>query len=160
MALMQDMARDRRILKQADVVMLAKLMPNLFDADTWAANYDYYSARTAHGSSLSLSAHALVAAQLGRVDRAYQHFQHSLALDLCDSMGNLGDGIHMANLGGIWQAAVFGFAGVRLDPLAEHGIRIAPALPDAWDRLETRVIVRGRRARMAVTKYRTELTWE
>ncbi len=160
MALMQDMARERRILKQADVVMLAKLMPNLFDADTWAANYDYYSARTAHGSSLSLSAHALVAAQLGRVVQAYQHFHHGLALDLCDSMGNLGDGIHMANLGGIWQAAVFGFAGVRLDPLAEHGIRIAPALPDAWDRLETRVVVRGRRARLAVTKCRTELTWE
>ena len=160
MALIQDMARHRKILKQADVVMLAKLLPNLLDRDTWAANYDYYSARTAHGSSLSPSAHALVAAELGRGDQAYQHFQRSLALDLCDSMGNLGDGIHMANLGGIWQAAVFGFAGVRLDPQAEHGIRIAPALPDAWDRLETSVVVRGRPARLAVTRRRTELTWE
>jgi len=160
MSSIQDMARHRRILKQADVVMLAKLLPNLFDRDTWAANYDYYSARTAHGSSLSPSAHALVAAELGRGDQAYQHFQHSLALDLCDSMGNLGDGIHMANLGGIWQAAVFGFAGVRLDPQAEQGIRIAPALPDAWDRLETSIVVRGRRARLAVTRRRTELTWE
>jgi trehalose/maltose hydrolase-like predicted phosphorylase len=66
----------------------------------------------------------------------------------------------MANLGGIWQAAVFGFAGVRLDPQAEHGICIAPALPDAWDRLETAVVVHGRRARLVVTRYRTELTWE
>ena len=160
MALIQDMARHRRILKQADVVMLAKLMPNLFGTDVWTANYDYYSARTAHGSSLSPSAHALVAARLTRVGQAYQHFSRSLALDLCDSMGNLGDGIHMANLGGIWQAAVFGFAGVRLDPQAEHGICIAPALPDAWDRLETAVVVHGRRARLVVTRYRTELTWE
>jgi len=160
MALIQDLARHRRILKQADVVMLAKLMPNLFGADVWMANYDYYSARTAHGSSLSPSAHALTAARLGRVDQAYQHFRRSLALDLCDSMGNLGDGIHMANLGGIWQAAVFGFAGVRLDPQAEHGIRIAPALPDAWDRLETSIVVRGRRVSLAVTRRRTELTWE
>jgi trehalose/maltose hydrolase-like predicted phosphorylase len=66
----------------------------------------------------------------------------------------------MANLGGIWQAAVFGFAGVRLDPQAEHGIRIAPTLPDAWDRLETSIVVQGRRARLAVTRRRTELTWE
>jgi len=156
----QDMASYRRILKQADVVMLAKLLPALFDSDTWAANYDYYSARTAHGSSLSPSVHALVAAELGRSDQAYKHFQRGLALDLCDSMGNLGDGIHMANLGGIWQAAVFGFAGVRLDPQAEHGIRMAPALPDAWDRLETSIVVQGRRARLAVTRRRTELTWE
>jgi trehalose/maltose hydrolase-like predicted phosphorylase len=160
MALIQDMARHRRLLKQADVVMLAKLLPDLFDRDTWAANYDYYSARTAHGSSLSPSAHALVAARLGRDDQAYRHFQRSLALDLCDSMGNLGDGIHMANLGGIWQAAVFGFAGARLDAQAEHGIRVAPLLPDAWDRLEASIVVRGRRARLAVTRCRTELTWE
>ena len=160
MELIQDMARHRRLLKQADVVMLAKLLPDLFARDTWAANYDYYSARTAHGSSLSPSAHALVAAELGRRDQAYRHFQRGLALDLCDSMGNLGDGIHMANLGGIWQAAVFGFAGVRLDPQAEHGIRIAPTLPNAWDRLETSMVVQGRRARLAVTRRRTELTWE
>ena len=33
--------------------------------------------------------------------------------DLRNPRGNAGDGIHAASTGGVWQAAVFGFAGLR-----------------------------------------------
>ena len=34
-------------------------------------------------------------------------------IDLSDNMGNAARGLHMATMGGLWQAAVMGFGGVR-----------------------------------------------
>ena len=38
--------------------------------------------------------------------------------------GNAGDGIHGASAGGLWQAAVFGFAGLQF---SEEGPRLQPS---------------------------------
>jgi trehalose/maltose hydrolase-like predicted phosphorylase len=56
----------------------------------------------------------------------------SASIDLDDRMGNAAQGIHMAAAAGLWQAAVFGFGGVR--PEGEC-LRIDPHLPDSWSRL-------------------------
>ena len=52
--------------------------------------------------------------------------------DLRDVRGNAGDGIHGASAGGLWQAAVFGFAGLQF---AESGPSLQPNLPAGWKRL-------------------------
>lgn len=79
-----------------------------------AANYAYYEPRTDHGSSLSPSIHAAVAARLGLRREAERYWRRSLWLDLTNAMGNTAHGVHGACLGGTSQALVFGFLDVRM----------------------------------------------
>ena len=48
------------------------------------------------------------------------------AIDLADNMGNAARGLHMAAMGGLWQAAVMGFAGIRR---RGEALAVEPALP-------------------------------
>ncbi|MEO6351051.1 MAG: hypothetical protein ABIP53_10410, partial [Candidatus Limnocylindrales bacterium] len=67
---------ETQIIKQPDVLMLAALLPDTFTHEELGANYDYYDPRTDHsyGSSLGPGIQALLAARLGRVGEAYEHF--------------------------------------------------------------------------------------
>jgi trehalose/maltose hydrolase-like predicted phosphorylase len=47
----------------------------------------------------------------------------------------------MGSLGGIWQAAVFGFGGLSM---VADGLRLDPHLPPSWQLLRFRVQWRGR----------------
>ena len=48
------------------------------------------------------------------------------AIDLADNMGNAARGLHMATMGGLWQAAVMGFAGLQR---RDEALLIDPHLP-------------------------------
>jgi len=85
--------------------------------------------------------HAILACDLGKLDEAYEHFMRAALMDLHNSRGNTADGIHAASAGGLWQAVVFGFGGVRL---TDKGPVAAPRLPAHWQRLQFRLQVRGR----------------
>ena len=58
--------------------------------------------------------HALVAVRLTYSDLALRCFQHAVTIDLADTQTATTGGLHMAALGGTWQAAAFGFAGLSL----------------------------------------------
>jgi kojibiose phosphorylase len=64
---------------------------------------------------------------------AYEHFMLAARADLRDVRGNAGHGIHAASAGGVWQAIVFGFAGLRL---REDGYDLTPCLPAHWRRVQ------------------------
>ncbi len=130
-----------KIIKQADVVMLVHLLWDRLPADVRKANFDYYEPRCGHGSSLSPAIHALVAARLGKIALAERYFRQAAEIDLADNMGNAAGGVHAATLGGLWQAAVFGFAGLRL---AEEKPEHRPNLPPSWRSLSMRFQWRGR----------------
>jgi kojibiose phosphorylase len=132
-----------QIIKQPDVLMLAALLPETFSRRELVANYDYYDPRTDHtyGSSLGPGIQALLAARLGRVDDAYEHFLRAARVDLTDDRGNTQDGTHAATDGALWQALVFGFAGVEFDG---DDVRTTPNLPAHWSRLAFRLTHRGR----------------
>ncbi len=136
-------ARTQRaqVLKQADVVMLLALLWECFPQTVRAANFRYYEPRTAHGSSLSPPIHALVAARLGDVTLAERYLVRTAAIDLDDTMNNAAQGIHIAAQGGLWQAVVFGFGGVRY---RSDGLELDPHLPSAWQRLTFSLQWRGR----------------
>ena len=121
-----------QVLKQADVVLLLYLLWDRFPPPVRDANFRYYEPRTGHGSSLSPAIHALMAARLGDMELAQRFFQQAAEIDLANTMGNAAGGIHIAALAGLWQAAVFGFAGVRWDP---NGLALDPHLPPGWRRL-------------------------
>jgi kojibiose phosphorylase len=132
-------ANERQVLKQADVIMLLCLFRDEFDEATWRANWDAYMPITDHrfGSSLGPSFHAWAACEVSRPDEAYAHFMLAARADLRNPRGNAEDGIHAASTGGVWQAAVFGFAGLRPAPAvsATGGHIVRPRLPRHWRRL-------------------------
>jgi kojibiose phosphorylase len=130
-----------KIIKQADVVMLLHLLWDELAPSVRRANFDHYLPQTAHGSSLSPAIHAAVAARLGLPETADRLFHQTAAIDL-GRTGNAAGGVHMAALGGLWQAAVLGFAG--LSPLSSV-LRMSPKLPPHWKELRFRLHWRGRR---------------
>ena len=138
-------------LKQADIVMLHFLLRNEFDMDTIEENYDFYSTRTDHeyGSSLGPAMHALVANWIDRPDEAYQHFLRAGKADLYDVRGNVTDGIHAASLGGIWQAVVFGFAGLTV---TDSGWTVKPKLPKGWQAVKFKFWHKGQLEEVSVEK--------
>ena len=129
-----------KVVKQADVLMLCHVLADEIDDATTRANYDYYEPITSHGSSLSPGIHSAVAARLGDVAAATEYFKMTAAIDLGDNMGNAAAGLHMATMGGLWQAAVMGFCG-----LMRHGeaLQVDPHLPKAWKRARLPLRFRG-----------------
>jgi trehalose/maltose hydrolase-like predicted phosphorylase len=63
-------------------------------------------------------------------------------MDLDDMSGSTAGGLHLATMGGLWQALAFGFAGLR--PRAGI-LHMDPVLPPSWSVLDLRVRFRGSR---------------
>jgi kojibiose phosphorylase len=141
-----------KVVKQADVVMLCYILSDEISDDVARANYDYYEPITSHGSSLSPGIHAAVAAQFGELDDAVKDFKMATAIDLADNMGNAARGLHMATMGGIWQAAVMGFAGLQR---RGEALRVDPHLPPKWKSLRVPLRFRGARAVFDVRRRRS-----
>jgi len=141
--------RRTKVIKQADVVLLLYLLWDRFPPEVREANFRYYERRCGHGSSLSPSIHALVAARLGDVELAEHYFRQAAEIDLANNMGNAAGGVHAAALGGLWQAVVFGFAGLRFGP---ERPALDPHLPRTWRSLRFPIQWRARTARMSVSR--------
>ncbi len=129
-----------QVLKQADVVLAMFLRSERFPVDQKRRNFDFYDPITTGDSSLSSCVQAVVAAEVGYDDLAFEYFNRSLYLDLSDSHGNTAQGVHVANAGGVWAGVVHGFAG-----MVEQGnhIEFTPRLPAAWDGLRFRLCRHG-----------------
>jgi len=63
-------------------------------------------------------------------------------------------GLHLATMGGIWQAVVAGLAGARV---RDGVLTVDPRLPSAWDGLQLRFRCLGRKVRLDITHERTEI---
>jgi kojibiose phosphorylase len=136
-----------RVLKQADVVQLLALFPDRFDREQMRIAYETYEPLTCHDSSLSRSMHAIVAAWIGREDEALRMWDESVGLDL--SPGAAAEGIHAACAGANWQAAVFGFGGVRT-AMQSDVLVIEPHLPKRWSRLRFPLVWKGQPLRITI----------
>lgn len=127
--------RASQIIKQADVLMLHHMVPGEVPPGSLGPTLDFYEPRTAHGSSLSPAIHAALFARAGRPERALELFRMAARLDLDDLTGTTAGGLHLATLGGVWQALASGFLGVRL---GEAALGIDPVLPESWTALSLR----------------------
>jgi trehalose/maltose hydrolase-like predicted phosphorylase len=121
-----------QLIKQADVLMLHHLVPDEVVDGSLESCLAFYEPRTAHGSSLSPAIHASLLARAGQPERALDLFRMATRLDLDDLTGTTAGGLHLATMGGVWQALAFGFLG-----LAAEGstLAIRPNLPKAWSAL-------------------------
>ena len=132
-----------QIIKQADVLMLLTVLDQQFDLHTKKVNWDYYFPITDHdfGSSLTPAFHVILACELGMTETAYQMFMKGTLVDLEDPRGNASEGIHDASAGAVWQAAVLGFAGLRL---TEDGFTTNVHWPNDWTRLAFNCFYKGK----------------
>lgn len=129
-----------QVSKQADVLVLMYLRGSLFSDEVKEKNFHYYEARCLHDSSLSYSAHSIMASEIGDLKLAKSLFKKALSIDLNNNPYAAAQGIHAASMGGIWQCIVNGFAGVRLT--ADH-LRIAPRLPERFKSIQFGIFWRG-----------------
>jgi alpha,alpha-trehalose phosphorylase len=145
----------KQVCKQADLVMALFTRGDAFSAEEKARDFSYYEPLTVRDSSLSACIQAVVAAEVGHLELAYDYFGEAALLDLGDLHHNTRDGVHLAALAGAWIAAVAGFGGMR-----DHGgeLSFAPRLPAELARLAFRVCFRGRRIKVEFDHRRARYT--
>ena len=136
----RDQVVDTQAIKQADVVMLLNLFPQLYSPDIVKKNVLFYEKRTLHDSSLSYCAHAQACANIGELDMAENFFKKALEVDLVDNPYDSTDGLHAAAMGGIYNCLIQGFAGVSAD---DSALYITPHLPKEWKKMEFVVMYKG-----------------
>ncbi|WP_328348970.1 glycoside hydrolase family 65 protein [Micromonospora sp. NBC_00421] len=139
----------RQVVKQADLVLAMQRCPGEFTAEAKARNFAYYQARTVRDSSLSAGSQAVLAAELGHLDLAYDLFAEAALHDLADLGDKTSDGLHLAALAGAWTAVVEGFGGLR-DDTGE--LSFDPRLPAPIHRLAFHLRWRGQRLRVTLTR--------
>ena len=136
-----------QVVKQADLVFALYMCSECFGAEQRARDFEYYEAITVRDSSLSACVQAVMAAEVGHTELAYDYLGESAFIDLRDLASNTRDGVHLAALAGSWLVAVAGFGGMR-----DHGrtLHFSPRLPAQLSRLSFRMLYRGRRLRVTV----------
>jgi alpha,alpha-trehalose phosphorylase len=103
----------KQVIKQADVILAMFLLDDLFPAEVKKRNFDFYDPLTTGDSSLSSCVEAIIAAQIGDMDKAIRYGMAALLMDLADAGGNVKDGCHIASMGGTWMLFAYGFGGMR-----------------------------------------------
>ena len=139
----------KQVLKQADLVLALHICGDAFSDEEKARDFEYYEALTVRDSSLSACTQAVVAAEVGHLELAYDYFGEAALVDLHDLEQNTRDGLHIASLAGALIAAIAGFGGMR-----DHGgtLSFAPRLPAPLERLAFRLVLGGRRLKVEATK--------
>ena len=144
----------KQVVKQADLVLALHWRGDAFTAEEKEKDFAYYEPLTVRDSSLSACTQAIVAAEVGHLELAYDYFGEAALMDLHDLEHNTRDGVHIASLAGSWLAAVAGFGGMR-----DHDgfLSFAPRLPARLERLAFGIRFRGRLLKVEATK--TEATY-
>ncbi len=103
----------KQVIKQADVVLAMFLLGNAFSPEAKQRNFEFYDPLTTGDSSLSSCVEAIIAAQIGDMEKAIRYGMAALLMDLADVGGNVKDGCHIASMGGTWMMLTYGFGGLR-----------------------------------------------
>ena len=141
-------------IKQADVLQGLYFLEHLYDKETIRRNFDFYEPMTVHESSLSPCVHSILAASLGKLDRAQEFYRRTARLDLDNINNDTCDGLHITSMAGSWLSIVQGFAGMRT---LTGQLSFDPQLPDGWDGYAFKIVYRGRLIEVSVSRDGTGL---
>ncbi len=138
----------QQVIKQPDLVLAMFLRGDAFTADEKRRNLAYYEALTVRDSSLAAGTLAVLAAEVGDVQLAYDYLAEAALLDHQDIHRNTADGLHLAALAGGWTAVIAGLAGAR-----EYDGRLsfAPRLPEPLSRIAFPFAFQHRRLHVEIT---------
>ena len=138
-----------QICKQPDTVLAHFIIEDAQSHETMQNSFEYYEKITTHDSSLSKCIFSIMAARLGKEQKAYEYFGNAAKLDLFDLQHNTKDGVHTGNMGGNYMAIVYGFGGLRLKA---DGVFFSPMLPQKWTGYKFRILYRGTRFMVSISK--------
>jgi alpha,alpha-trehalose phosphorylase len=140
----------KQVVKQADLVLALHLCGDGFSDEEKLRAFDYYERLTVRDSSLSACTQAVVAAEVGHLELAFDYLCETALIDLDDLQHNTRDGLHIASLAGTWIGAVAGFGGMR-----DHAgvISFSPRLPQALSRIAFRLCLGGQRLSAVVEQH-------
>ena len=127
-------------IKQADVLQGLYFFEDHFDEATIRKNFEFYEPRTVHESSLSPCVHSIIAAQLGKPEKAYEMYLRTARLDLDDYNNDTEDGCHITSMAGTWMAVVKGFGGMRI---VDDQLVFNTMLPAQWEAFAFKIQFRG-----------------
>jgi alpha,alpha-trehalose phosphorylase len=136
-----------QVVKQADLILATFWCGDAFTDEEKARNFDYYERLTVRDSSLSACVQAVMAAEVGHLDLAYDYAYEAALIDMRNLHHNTGDGLHMASLGGAWSALVCGFGGLRD---RDGRLSFDPALPMGLGGLSFSIRWRGVRLKVEI----------
>ena len=136
-------------IKQGDVLLGLYLYYFDFDTETIRRNFEFYEPMTVHESSLSPHIHSILAARIGKVEKAYELFLHATRLDLDDYNNEGEQGLHITSMPGSWLAIVRGFAGLQLH---NKTLSFSPVLPAKWNSYSFKVNYLGNTLHIEVGK--------
>ena len=128
-------------IKQADTLQGLYFFEDEFDDKTHRENFDFYEPRTVHESSLSPCVHAILAAKLGKEEKAVEMYLRTSRLDLDDYNHEAHQGLHITSMAGTWMSIVEGFGGYRVKGGKPH---FNPMLPSTWQRFSFQLHFRER----------------
>lgn len=134
-------------IKQADVLQGLYFFQERYTKDTIKANFDFYEPRTVHESSLSACTHAILAARLGYLEKAYDLYLRTTRLDLDDYNKEVAEGCHITSMGGAWLVIVHGFAGMSIK---EDQLHFEPILPAKWQSYSFKIRFRGKILKVSI----------
>ncbi|MEP6563055.1 MAG: glycosyl hydrolase family 65 protein, partial [Nakamurella sp.] len=101
---------------------------------------------------LSASTQAVMAAETGHLDLAYDYLAEAALMDLDDLEHNTRDGLHVASLAGTWIALVPGLAGLRE---RSGSVAFAPRLPAGITRLAVTIRIQNSRLNVEISSTKT-----
>ena len=132
----------KQVVKQADLMLAMHLRGDAFTAEQKARNVAYYEPLTVRDSSLSACTQAVLNAEVGHLELAYDYLAEAALTDLYDTHHNVHNGLHIASLAGAWIATVAGFGGMR-----DHAgkLSFAPRLPSELTGITFRLTFVGSR---------------
>ena len=145
----QELRYRSKCLKQSDVIALMGVYTAAFSKEEMQASFDYYTPYTIHDSSNSLCHNTIVAALIDRPDTAYLNWKKSIDIDF-GKQPRSAEGIHFANVGGMWQEIVNGFCGM-VSALNCDTLTFKPCLPQQFQKIVFPLIWRGQRLQITVT---------
>jgi alpha,alpha-trehalose phosphorylase len=138
----------KQVTKQADLVLAMHRRGDAFTAAQKPRNFAYYERLTVRDSSLSACTQAVLAAETGHLQLAYDYLAEAALMDLDNLEHNTRSGLHIAALAGSWIALIAGLAGMR-----DQGgtLSFAPRLPAGLTRLTFKITRRHRTLAVSIT---------
>jgi alpha,alpha-trehalose phosphorylase len=144
----------KQVIKQADVVLAMFLLGSAFSLEAKKRNFEFYDPLTTGDSSLSSCVEAIIAAQIGQVDKTIQYGMAALLMDLADVGGNVKDGCHIASMGGTWMMLTYGLGGMRDD---DGNLSFCPRrAPEGNAMLRFPLTYRGRMLEVEISQRKVE----
>jgi maltose phosphorylase len=99
--------------------------------------------------------HSILAASIGRPEKAYEMYLRTSRLDLDDYNSDTADGLHITSMGGTWMSFVLGLGGMRV---RNGEIHFNPILPKGWESYSFKINFKNTQLKVEVHLHETLIT--